>query len=179
MRTKALLLLAIACALAGAALAAEPPTRTWKSGETEITFQLRRLNPPLRITADLGYDSGAIATSLALYRALTTGDMEKVAALSNDPEKTVEKYRQYRERLGDADFRKMFTSYFDGSSTYTHELTIGSHHLLLIEDTDNAALAAQFYEARDGKFLVDEKPSPERDQLGKLFMAIREGKLKL
>jgi hypothetical protein len=73
----------------------------------------------------------------------------------------------------------MFATYFVGGASYTHELVIGEHHMLLIEDPSDDTIAAQFYVLTDGKYLVDEKPGRERDQLGRIFMAVREEKLKL
>lgn len=161
------------------AQATEPVTRTWKSGDSEITYQLTAFEPPLKITRQLQSESGAVMTSLSLYRALASADISTAAAMSNDRQRTYEKYERYLERLGPAEFKKMFGGYFVGGASYTHELSIGDHHMLLVEDPTDDTIAAQFYVLTGGKFLIEERSSPERDQLGRLFMAVQEGKLKL
>lgn len=179
MRTRTAAALASVLALVCLATAAGPVTRTWKSAEDEITYQLLAFEPPLKITRQLQSDRGAVAASLSLYRALAAADISSAAAMSNDRERTYAKYERYIERLGAAEFKKMFATYFVGGASYTHELVIGEHHMLLIEDPSDDTIAAQFYVLTDGKYLVDEKPGRERDQLGRIFMAVREEKLKL
>lgn len=179
MKTRATVLFALLLAFCCAAAAGEPVTRTWKSPEGEITYELVVFEPPLKITRQLKSDSGAVATSLTLYRALGSADISTAAAMSNDRERTYTKYEKYLERIGPAEFKKMFASYFVGGASFTHELIIGAHHMLLVEDSTDDTIAAQFYVVADGKYLIDEKPSPERDQLGAIFNAVREGKLKL
>jgi hypothetical protein len=179
MDRKAAVIPALVLALAGLAAGGGPVTRTWNTDTGEINYQLTAFEPPLKITRQLQSDNGAVNASLQLYRALGTADISTAAAMSNDRERTYAKYERYVERLGMAEFKKMFLSYFVGGASYTHELVIGEHHMLLVEDPADDTIAAQFYVRVEGKYLIDEKPGPERDQLGRLFMAVREGKLKL
>ena len=161
------------------AAASEPVTRSWNSGDREITYQLVVFEPPLKISRQLESDSEAVMASLSLHRALAAADISTAAAMSNDRQRTYQKYERYLERLGPAEFKKMFAGYFAGGASYTHQLTIGDHHMLLIEDPTDDTIAAQFYVLTGGKYLIEERSSAERDQLGRLFMAVQEGKLKL
>ena len=148
----------------------------------EVTYQWKAFHPPIALKADSARlnQTTAANCSFLLYTRLAKGDVDGAAQLSSAPGKTKAKYTQYKERLGAAEFQKMFTEYFNGKGAIKYEFVIGDHHMLLLTSPEgDGELSAQMYVKTGDKYLVDESESPQFDQLGRLFSAVREGTLKL
>jgi hypothetical protein len=108
----------------------------------------------------------ARATAITVLKHLAEGDLEQAAALSNAPAQRLELLRGYRDVVGEDEFRRLFGRYLAPDNRLIAEVAIGPRRLLVWELADaNRQLAGQFYIEVDGKFLMDDVPSPERAEL--------------
>lgn len=120
--------------------------------------------------------SSALNTAKLLHRHLAAGDIDAAAALSNAPERRLEVYREYRARIGEREFRRVFTEYFYPENRLVAEIAIGAHRLLIWRLQSAQHFAGQFYVESGGKVLMDDVPSTERSQLRRILEAYRAGK---
>jgi hypothetical protein len=105
-------------------------------------------------------------TAMRMLRHLADGNLEAAAALSNAPGRRFEVLRDYRDAVGEEEFRRIFGRYFAPENRLIAEVAIGPRRLLvwhLGEAGDH--LAGQFYVEVEGRFLMDDVPSPERSEL--------------
>ena len=108
----------------------------------------------------------ARATAITVLKHLAEGDLEQAAAFSNAPAQRLELLRGYRDVVGEDEFRRLFGRYLAPDNRLIAEVAIGPRRLLVWELADaNRQLAGQFYIEVDGKFLMDDVPSPERAEL--------------
>jgi hypothetical protein len=119
----------------------------------------------------------ARCTALAMLRHLAEGDIAEAAALSNAPRRRFEVLRDYRDAIGEHEFRRVFGRYFAPESRLIAEVAIGRHRLL-IWDLGEAGnrLTGQYYVEVEGKFRMDDVPSRERTELRRVLEAYRSGK---
>jgi hypothetical protein len=111
---------------------------------------------------------------LLVLRHLAEGNIAEAAALSNSPKRRFEVLRDYRDRVGEDEFKRVFTSYLSPENRLIAEVVRGRHTLLvwkLAEADDH--IAAQYYVEVDGKFLLDDVPSPGRAELTKELRKLR------
>jgi hypothetical protein len=160
MRAKHLLL---ALCLAGSALAEErilqPP-----NGE-DLRYQL--IEPGSRGSArDSAYE---------LLRHLADGNIEAAAALSNAPKRRLEVLQNYRQSVGEEQFKRVFSRYFAPENRLLMEAALGKHRLLVWDLGEaNHQLAGQYFVEADGRFLMDDVPSAERAKLQQVLQARRK-----
>jgi hypothetical protein len=121
----------------------------------------------------------ATGTAQRLLSLLSEGKIDDAAALSNAPQRRRQVLSDYRDAVGEAEFRRVFAQYGSAPNRLVAELAIEKHHLLVWDLTDaNHRLAGQFYvRAADG-FLLDDAPSEERSRLQRLLAAYRQGRIK-
>jgi hypothetical protein len=115
----------------------------------------------------------ARATAGEILRHLAEGDIEKAAALSNVPKRRYEVLREYRDSVGEEEFKRVFAQYL--GKRIVDEIAIGDRRLLiweLAETTHN--LAGQYYVEVDGRFLMDDVPSAERSRLTRVLQSYRK-----
>jgi len=120
----------------------------------------------------------AYGTAKLLLKHLAAGDIEAAARLSNAPSRRYEVLRDYRAKLGEEEFKRVFGQYFDPQNRLVAEYALGPRRLL-IWDLGEAAhhLAGQYYiEIDGGKFLMDDAPSEERSRLRRVLQNYRRGK---
>jgi hypothetical protein len=119
----------------------------------------------------------ARGTAMALLRHLAAGKIEEAAALSNAPQQRLEVLRQYRTAIGEEEFKRVFGRYFAPQNRVIAEVAIARHRLL-IWDLGEAGnqLAGQYYVEVDGRFLLDDEPSPERSKLQQVLERYRREK---
>ena len=120
----------------------------------------------------------ARATAQRLLSLLGEGKIDDAAALSNVPQRRRQVLSDYRDAVGDAEFRRVFAQYGSAPNRLAAEVAIGKHHLLVwdLAEADHR-LAGQFYvRAADG-FLLDDTPSQDRARLQRLLAAYRQGKI--
>ena len=103
-------------------------------------------------------------TALTVLKHLAEGDLEQAAALSNAPKRRFEVLRDYRDSVGEDEFKRRFGLFFAPNNRVIAEVAIGPRRLLVWELGDSQ-LTGQFYIEVDGKFLMDDVPSRERTEL--------------
>lgn len=123
-----------------------------------------------------GNQSTALACSFLIYDLLAKGDIQGAAAFSTDSSKAVDKWTKYRTRIGEESFNSTMKEYFTSKNVALAELVLGEDIMLVVR-TGHGALA-QFYQKRDGKYLMTNDPAAGKT-LGAILSMIREGKIKL
>jgi hypothetical protein len=103
---------------------------------------------------------------MLVLRHLADGDIEAAARLSNAPQRRLEVLRDYRNAVGEEEFKRIFGRYFAPQNRLIAEVAIGPRRLLVwdLGEADNH-LAGQLYVEAEGGFVMDDVPSPERSQL--------------
>ena len=116
-------------------------------------------------------------TALRVLRHLADGELEAAAALSNAPRERLELLRGYREVVGEAEFKRVYTRYLAPQNKLIAEVALGPRRLL-VWDLGEAGnrIAGQFYVEVDGGFVMDDKPSRERSELRALLEKYRSSK---
>ncbi|HEV3010066.1 MAG TPA: hypothetical protein VGX52_13610, partial [Burkholderiales bacterium] len=108
--------------------------------------------------------------AMRVLRHLAEGDIEAAARLSNAPRERLEVLRDYRNRVGEEEFKRLFGRYFSPENRVIAEVAFGARRLL-VWDLGEAGnhFAGQFYIALDGRFLMDDVPSPARSELRRVL----------
>lgn len=123
---------------------------------------------------DADSPDSARPTAMKVLRLLADGDIETAAKSSNAPERRLEVLRDYRKRVGDEEFKRAFARYFE--TPVVAEVALGPRRLLVWNLGED--LAAQYYIEREGRFLMDDVPSPARAELARILREFRSGHLK-
>ncbi|HEX7220515.1 MAG TPA: hypothetical protein VF280_15005 [Burkholderiales bacterium] len=118
--------------------------------------------------------NSAHATALELLQHLAEGNLEAAAAMSNAPQRRLEVLRAYRDRIGEAEFRRVYSRYFAPENRLLAEVALGPRRLLVWDLGDAGHhVAGQIYVESGGKFLLDDVPSRERAELRALLKNYR------
>lgn len=120
--------------------------------------------------------TSALGTAILLNRHLSAGRIEDAALLSNAPRRRFEVLREYRESIGEEEFRRVFAAYFTPANRLLAEVAIGAHRLLIWELTRQAQFAGQYFVEVDGRWLIDDVPNETRSSLRRVLEAYRAGK---
>ena len=123
--------------------------------------------PPYREVVDAG--DSARATAERILKHLAAGDIDAAAALSNAPERRAQLLRDYRDRVGEAEFRRIFTEY--ASHPVAREVALGERRLVMW-DLDGP-LSAQYFVRAGDNFVLDDVPSKERSELRRVLASFR------
>jgi hypothetical protein len=109
-------------------------------------------------------------TALRVLRLLADGEIEEAALLSNAPRRRYEVLQEYRARVGEQEFKRVYGQYLFPENRVLAELAIGPRRLV-IWDLGEAGhqLAGQYFLEVNGKFLMDDVPSDERTRLRRLL----------
>src|SRR5688572_17896802 len=122
--------------IAGALHAQADETRTLEiEGGGQVSYTLRKHPPDAHVlspAAELAPTSALDAARL-LNLHLSTGDIEEAALLSNSPRRRFEVLRDYRESVGEEEFKRVFAQYFNPENRLVAEIAIDKHRLLLWE----------------------------------------------
>jgi len=108
-------------------------------------------------------------TAERILKHLAAGDIDAAAALSNAPERRAQVLRDYRDQVGDAEFRRIFTEY--ASRPAKREIAIGDRRLVMW-DLDGP-LGAQYFVRVGERFVLDDVPSEERSELRRVLNSFR------
>jgi hypothetical protein len=121
----------------------------------------------------------ARATAMRVLGHLAAGDIEAAAALSNAPQQRLAVLRDYRNFVGEGEFKRIFGRYLAPENKLVAEVAIGPRRLL-VWDLGEAGnhLAGQFYVEIDGRFVMDDVPSRERNELRAVLQKYRSEKIK-
>ena len=71
--------------------------------------------------------ASALETSKLLHRHLSAGEIEAAALLSNAPKRRFEVFRDYRQAVGEEEFKKLFASYLTPETRLVAEVAIDRH----------------------------------------------------
>jgi hypothetical protein len=116
-------------------------------------------------------------TALTVIQHLAAGELEQAAALSNAPERRFEVLRAYRDSVGEETFKRTFGRFLEPENRLIAEVAIGPRRLLVWELGEaGGQLAGQFYVEVDGKVVLDDVPSRERDALRRVLNKYRKEK---
>lgn len=180
---------ALAAALGAAALHAQ--TEEARTLELDDGVRIRytlRTHPAnahaVGPAAELAPTSALDAAKL-LNLHLATGDIEEAALLSNSPRRRFEVLRDYRQSVGEDEFKRVFAQYFTPENRLIAEIAIGRHRLLIWELRQGseqpaqqlAHLAGQYFVEVEGRYLIDDVPSEARTNLRRVLEAYRAGKI--
>jgi len=149
-------------------------------GGKDSTVQYRVLDREISDKdRNTGSQSASVDCSLLYYSLLAKGDIAAAAKLATDSAATAEQWKQYRERLGAADFQKEMAAYFTAKNRVIAEVAFADEVMLLVKTPDYTA--GQLYRQKDGKFfVVSGRPMSEASRvLGKVLNLYNEGKIKL
>jgi hypothetical protein len=134
--------------------------------------------------AHLAIPNGELAPTSALNAAkllnlhLSAGNIEEAALLSNAPRRRFEVLRDYRESVGEDEFKRVFAQYFLPQNQLLAEIAIDRHRLLVWDLKEGATrIAGQYFVEIDGRYLVDDVPNDTRTSLRWVLEAYRSGKL--
>ena len=167
--------------LAGPLHAQTEENRTLQiEGGGNVAYTLR-IHPQ---DAHVARPKGELAPTSALDAAkllnlhLSAGDIEEAALLSNAPRRRFEELRDFRERVGEEEFKRIFVEYLAPENRLIAEIAIDKHHLLIWSRREGAArFAAQYFVEIDGRYLIDDVPNDARTSLRWVLEAYRAGKL--
>ena len=170
--------------IAGALHAQTDETRTLDlEGGGQVIYTLRK-HPPdahILIPAAVLAPTSALDAAKLLNLHLSTGDIEEAALLSNSPRRRFEVLLDYRQSVGEEEFKRVFTQYFFPENRLLAEIGIGSHRLLIWQLRDDAAqssrLAGQYFVEVEGRYLMDDVPNATRANLRRVLDAYRGGKI--
>lgn len=121
-------------------------------------------------------EASAQPVALQLLTHLAAGEINDAARLSNEPSRRTEVLRDYIAIVGEAEFRRVYAQYLQPQNRLVAEIAMGPRRLL-IWDLQIAAghrLAGQYYIESDGKFLMDDRPGPERIALQQVLAEHRK-----
>ena len=104
-------------------------------------------------------------TAERILQHLAAGDIDAAAALSNAPEQRAELLRAYRDRVGEAEFRRVFAEY--ASRPVVREIAIGERRLLIWDI--GKQLSGQYFVRTGENFLIDDVPSDARTELRRVL----------
>jgi hypothetical protein len=152
-------------------------------GGARVTYTLRTYPADVHLVerAAALAPTSALNTAKLLNLHLSAGDVEEAALLSNAPRRRFEVLRDYRESIGEEEFKRVFARYFLPENRLLAEIVIDRHQLLIWELKNGAAqppvLAGQFFVEVDGRYLMDDVPSGERNRLREVLEAYRRGNI--
>lgn len=114
-------------------------------------------------------------TAKQLLKHLAEGDIQAAAALSNAPMRRYEVLRDYRDQVGEEEFKRVYAQYQSPANRLFMEAAIGRRHLLVwdLGEVGNH-LAGQYYVEVNGKFLLDDEPNEERAKLTRVLQHLRQ-----
>jgi hypothetical protein len=164
----------------------EEPRTLELEGGARVAYLLRS-HPAdahlVRPAADLAPSSALNAAKL-LNLHLSTGDIEEAALLSNSPRRRFEVLRDYRDSVGEDEFKRVFAQYFYPENRLIAEVVIDKHRLLVWElkldggtGAASSRYAGQFFVEVEGRYLVDDVPNDTRTRLRWVLEAYRSGKI--
>jgi len=117
----------------------------------------------------------AAATARRVLEHLVAGELEAAAALSNAPPRRREVLQEYRARVGEVEFRRVFAEYL--AQPVIAEVARGERRLLLRRV--DGELAGQYFVRAGSGFVVDDVPGDERARLQQVLRAYSSGRLTL
>jgi hypothetical protein len=115
-------------------------------------------------------EASAQPVAVQLLTHLAAGEIDAAAQLSNEPARRAGVLRDYLERVGEAEFRRVYAQYLEPQNRVVAEIAVGPRRLIIWDlETAGHRLAGQYYIEADGRFLMDDRPGPERQALQRVL----------
>ena len=112
--------------------------------------------------------------ALEILRHLAAGDIEQAAKFSNAPKRRAEVLREFRARVGEEEFKRVYSEYLAPENRVIAELALGPRRLLVWKlRTAGDRVVGQYYVLADGRFLMDDERSSERAELARALAKYR------
>jgi hypothetical protein len=119
--------------------------------------------------------ASASGTAREILRLLAAGEIAQAAAHSNSPTRRAEVLQEFRDRVGEEEFKRVFARFADPQNLLLAEMAIGAHRLLIWYLSEPAEhLAGQFYVEVEGRFVMDDMPNETRTSLRRVLQAYRK-----
>jgi hypothetical protein len=171
-----------ALAFSAASLAQSEETRTLEvDGGASVTYTLVSHPAGVHLARPAGElaPTSALNSSRLLNQHLASGDLVEAALLSNSPRRRFEVLRDYRESVGENEFKRVFAQYFVPENRLLAEIAIDNHRLLVWDLKQSATrIAGQYFVEIEGRWLIDDVPNDVRTRLRWVLEAYRNGKIK-
>jgi hypothetical protein len=120
-------------------------------------------------------ERSAQAAALQILTHLAAGHIDEAARLSNEPGRRAAVLRDYIASVGEAEFRRVYGQYLYRQNRVIAEVAIGRRRLIIWDlGTADHRLAGQYYIETDGRFLMDDRPGPERLALQRVLAEHRK-----
>jgi hypothetical protein len=120
-----------------------------------------------------GAPDSAHPTAIRVLRHLADAEIAAAAALSNAPKHRLEVLRAYRDAVGEEEFKRVFAEYLN--TQVVAEVALGPRRLLVWRlSAAGERIAGQFYIEAEGRFVMDDVPSPERSELRRVLEKFRK-----
>jgi hypothetical protein len=117
-----------------------------------------------------GDPGSARPAAMQVLRHLADGNIDAAAAMSNAPQRRLEVLRDYRDKVGEEELKRIYGRYFAPENRVIAEVAIGPRRMIVWELGDAGyRIAGQIYVEVDGKFVMDDVPSRERSELRELL----------
>jgi len=171
--------LTLAAAGAAAQGAAERALELPDGSRVSYTLRIHAPDAHLLDAAATLVPASPLESAKLLNRHLSAGNLEEAALLSNAPRRRFEVFREYRDSIGEDEFRRIFARYFYPENRLLAEIAIERHRLLIWELKEPGAgaphLAGQYFVEVEGRYLLDDVPSATRSRLRQVLEAWRSG----
>jgi hypothetical protein len=121
----------------------------------------------------------AAETARRMLELLSQGSIDEAAAMSNAPQRRRQVLGDYRDTVGEAEFKRVFAQYASPPNRLVAEVVIGERHLLVWDLADAGhRLAGQYFVRAGDGFLIDDAPNAERSRLQRVLGAYRQGRIR-
>jgi hypothetical protein len=115
--------------------------------------------------------------ALQILRYLAAGDIDQAAKFSNAPERRAEVLREFRARVGEEEFKRVYSEYLAPQNRVIAEVSLGPRRLLVWKlGTAGDRVVGQYYVRVDDRFVMDDVRSPERAELARALAKYRSTK---
>ena len=115
--------------------------------------------------------------ALQILRFLAAGDIEQAAKISNAPERRAEVLREFRARIGEEQFKRVYSEYLAPENRVIAEVALGPRRLVVWRlGTAGNRVVGQYYVRVDNRFVLDDERSPERTELTRALAKYRSTK---
>ena len=116
----------------------------------------------------------AQSVALQILRFLAAGDIEQAAKISNAPERRAEVLREFRARVGEEEFKRIYSEYLAPENRVIAEVALGPRRLVVWKlGTAGDRVVGQYYVRIDNRFVMDDGRSPERAELTRALAKYR------
>jgi hypothetical protein len=139
---------------------------------TACAQQTRRDTAQYQLVENPAESSQPTARQILDY--LAAGDIESAAKLSNAPDRRAEVLREFRSRVGEEEFKRVYREYLAPGNRVIAEIALGPRRLVVWQlGTAKDRVAGQYFVLVDGRFLMDDERSSEREALAQTLNSYR------